>query len=172
MVKRPPSQRGAALIIALVVIVLISLVVVSAYNLTSSNLKSVSNVQYRNEVVAAANRAIEQVVSGSFLNALNTNSTSAVDIDKDGTSEYSVTVAIPQCPMRVRRVALDAPSGYEVGGETTMSAGTYVSDFELAAEVKDTHTGAAVVVRQGIRVPMGEADYQLYVAPCGLTLMT
>lgn len=166
-------QRGAALIIALIVLVLISLAVVSAFNLSSSNLKSVANVQYRSEAVAGANRAIEEVVSGSFLAALGTTINKDIDIDKNGSFEYQAKVAIPSCPVRVRRVALEAPSGYELSDGTSTLAGVYVADYQLTSTVSDTSlTGASVSVVQGVRVPMQQSDYDTYVAPCGLTLIT
>jgi hypothetical protein len=158
--------------IALILIVLISLVVASAFNLSSSNLKSVANVQYRSEAVASANRAIEQVVSGSFLTALGTSVTQNIDIDKNGTAEYTATVTIPSCPLRVRRVAQDSPSGYETPLGTEV-AGTYIADYQLTSAVSDTSiTGASVTAVQGVRVPLEQADYEVYVVPCGLTLST
>jgi hypothetical protein len=171
MKHRPVSQRGAVMIVALIMIVIISVVVVSAFVLSSSNLRSVGNVQFRSEAIASANRSLEAIVSGSFLGALNTTASSTVDIDKNGVADYTVAVAIPQCPLRVKRVSIDSPSGYETG-EDAQSAGTYVVDWELKATVSDTTTGAAAVIRHGVRMPMGETDYQTYVVPCGLTLIT
>lgn len=172
MKHQPASrQRGAVMIVALIVLMIISVVVVSAYVLSSSDLRSVANVQFRDEAIASANRSLEQVVSGSFLTALNSTVSSAVDINKDGTPDYNVTVAIPQCPLRVRRVSQDAPSGFETGGGG-VTAGTYVVDWELTATVADTATGASVVVHHGVRLPMNETDYQTYVVPCGLNLFT
>jgi hypothetical protein len=164
MVKTRHARRqgGAALIIALIVIVLVSLVVVSAFNLSSSNLKSVANIQYRSEAVTVANAAIESVVSGSFLTALGQTSNPSVDLDKDGTAEYTASVAIPSCPMRVRRVALDQPTGYEVEQTSTLT-GTYVADYELTSTVNDANTGAKVTVKQGVRIPLNETEYQQYV---------
>jgi hypothetical protein len=173
------SQRGAVMIVALIMIVIISVVVVSAFVLSSSNLRSVGNVQFRQEAIASANRSLETIVSGSFLGALNTSVSYDIDIDKNGTKDYTVTIDIakpgpgdpflPGCPVRVNQVSLDAPSGFELG-EGGVSAGTYVADWELIARVDDAATGASTRIRHGVRLPMGEADYQKYVAPCGLAL--
>jgi hypothetical protein len=170
MRHRTSSQRGAVMVVALIMIVIISVVAVSAYMLSTSNLRAVGNVQVRQEAIASANQALEAVVSGPFLTALNTTAGSTVDIDKDGNADYSVSVQIPQCPLRVRRVSLDAPSGFETG-ENAVSAGTYIVDWELRATVSDPNSGATAVIRHGLRLPMGEADYQMYVVPCGLTLI-
>lgn len=168
---RRSRQSGATLVIALIILVLISLAVVSAFNLTSSNLRSVTNVQYRNEAIASANAGIEEVVGGSFLTALGSTNTKHIDVDKDGKSDYDVTVTIPSCPLRVRRVSVDAPSGYELGDGTSSLGGTYVADYELRATVTDTNTSASVAVREGVRVPLTETQYNSYVASCGLTLI-
>ncbi len=59
-------QRGATLIIGLIMIVLISLIVINAFTLSSSNFKSVVNMQIRDEASAAANQAVEQVIGSDF----------------------------------------------------------------------------------------------------------
>jgi Tfp pilus assembly protein PilX len=164
-------QRGAVLVVAMILLIMISVVVVGGYVLGSADTRAVTNVQFRDEALASANRALEQVVSGSFLAALNTTVDSTVDINKDGVPDYAATVAIPLCPLRVARVALDSPSGYETGGGGT-SAGTYVVDWELTATVADATTGASVVVHHGVRLPMEEADYQAHVVPCGLSVFS
>jgi Tfp pilus assembly protein PilX len=171
--RRGVQQRGAVIIIALIILVIISLVVASAFTLSTTNLKSVGNVQYRSEAVTAANSAIESIITGTFLTALNTTTNVDVDINKDGTNDYAVSVAIPTCPVRIARVSLDTPSGYETTGGVASSAGSYISDWELVATVSDAATGAQAVVREGVRVPIGESDYQTKVAAgCGLTLIT
>jgi Tfp pilus assembly protein PilX len=162
-------QQGAVMVVALILLMIISVIVIGGYLLSSSDLRSVGNVQFREEALASANRALEQVVSGSFLTALNTSVNSTVDINKDGVPDYSVTVNIPQCPVRAARVALDAPSGYETSDGGT-SAGSYIVDWELTATVSDVSTGAAVLVRHGVRLPMQQSDYQTYVVPCGLSV--
>lgn len=165
---RRSGQGGAALIIALIVITLVSLVVVGAFNLSSSNLKSVANTQFRSEGISAANMAIEKVVSGSFLTILNSTRDVEFDLDNNGASDYKAKVYVPQCPTRVRRLRTDAPSGYETSDGTPILAGEYTADYELravvsATEVDTSGTGVQVSVREGVRVPMSESDYQTYV---------
>ncbi|MBC5768245.1 pilus assembly PilX family protein [Ramlibacter albus] len=161
-------QQGAALIIALIVITLVSLVVVGAFNLSSSNLKGVANTQFRSEGISAANLSIEQVVSGSFLGILGSTRTVEFDLDANGTADYKAKVYVPQCPLRVRRLRTDAPSGYETSDGVPILAGEYTADYELRSVVSSTEgdtsgTGVSVTVREGVRVPMSETDYQTYV---------
>jgi Tfp pilus assembly protein PilX len=166
------GQGGIVLIVALIMLLLISLVVASAFTLSTSNLKSVGNVQYHAESVTAANSAIESTITGTFLTALNTTSSVNVDLDKDGNIDYRVDVQIPLCPVRVKQVSETTPSGYETTGGSASVAGTYITDWELIATVTDAVTGAASTVREGVRLPIGESDYQAKVVPCNLTLIT
>jgi len=67
---RPPvalrAQRGATLVIGLIMLVLITLMMTSAFMLSSGNLRAVGNMQFRSEAMAAANLAIEQVLGTEF----------------------------------------------------------------------------------------------------------
>jgi len=148
-------QRGATLIIGLILLVLISLIVVNAFTLSSSNLKSVGNMQVREEAVAAANQAVEQVISSNFTSSL-TAQTVTVDINKDDTTDYTVAVATPTC-IRATQSAFAAPSDVELG--PGMSSGsTWNTDWDIAATVTDAATGASVRVRQGVRVLLSQSQ--------------
>lgn len=156
--RRPASaavQRGATLIIGLILLVLITLIVVSAFTLSSSNLKSVGNMQVREEALAAANQAVEQVISSNFTASLVAQ-TITVDINKDDTADYTVAVASPTC-VRATQAAFAAPSDVELGAG--MSAGsTWNTDWDLSATVTDGATGASVRVRQGVRVLLSQSQ--------------
>jgi Tfp pilus assembly protein PilX len=165
-------QEGAVLVISMIMLIIIALVVVSAFTLSTSNLKSAGNLQSRSEAVTAANSAIESVITGTFLTALNTTSSVNVDLNKDNTTDYTVTVAIPLCPLRVQQISTESPSGYETTFGTASVAGTYITDWELVATVTDAVSGAQAVIREGVRIPIGETDYETKVLSCGLTLIT
>jgi Tfp pilus assembly protein PilX len=147
-------QRGVTLIVGLIMMVLITLIVINAFTLSSSNLKSVGNVQVREEAVAAANQAIEQMITANFTTVLGTQ-TFAVDVNKDGTADYNVAVEMPVCS---RAVQVDTCAGS--GVETplaTASCGNYLTDWDVKATVSDAVTGASITVREGVRVPMDQA---------------
>jgi hypothetical protein len=149
------AQRGATLIIGLIMIVLITLIVLSAFTLSSSNLKSVRNMQMHDESLAAANQAVERLISMSFTDAPGTV-TFNVDINKDGTNNYAVTVGTPSC-INARAATVVAPSDVELG--PGMSAGeTWNTDWDIDANVTDVASGAAVRVRQGVRVLLSTAE--------------
>ena len=60
---RMHSQRGATLLVALIMLVLLTLFAISAFNTGTSNLKVVGNMQARSEALNVAQQAIETVLS-------------------------------------------------------------------------------------------------------------
>ena len=128
--------------------------VTTAFTLSNTNLKSVGNMQSRDEAVAAANQAIEQVISSPF-----TDSPAAevidVDINNDGTSDYEVNILLPVCV----RAAIDTTaviSSVTLG--TAMSTNSnWNTLWEIQAVVNDTKTGAKTTVVEGTRVLLTQA---------------
>lgn len=147
-------QRGVTLIVGLIMLVLITLMVTSAFMLSSTNLKAVGNMQYRDEVIAAANVAIERVVSSDFTTA-PVASTHNVDLDNNGTAEYTINVLRPACIKSVGITTLPATDPDAVkcksGGGVVLC---YDTVWEVNATVRPTGaaaaTGAAATVKQGI----------------------
>lgn len=156
--NRMPScrhQRGATLVVGLIMLTLITVMVASAFSLSSSNLKSVGNMQFRNEAVAAANKAIEQVVSSSFT-ATPQAETIEVDLNNDGATDYTVEVAVPSC---IRARTASDPTLSSVTLSTTMSmASTWNTVWNIVATVTDATTGAKVVTHSGVRVLRTQAQ--------------
>lgn len=149
------AQRGATLIISLIMLVLITLMVFSSFSLSSSNLKSVGNVQLYEEAVASANEAIELVLSSAFADAPVAQSIN-VDINKDGTTDYVVAIAVPTC---VRALAGAAAGPSDVELPATLSTGsTWNTEWNITATITDAASGAVVTVVQGVRVLQSAAQ--------------
>jgi Tfp pilus assembly protein PilX len=148
-------QGGATLIVALVMLSLITLLVVNAFSLSSSSLKAVTNMQLREEAVAAANKALEQVVSSNFTSRLAPQSVN-VDMNQDGNSDYTVAVARPVC-VRATQASAGAPSDVELGAAMA-SGGAWHTDWELKASVDDPVLGGRATVTQGISVLLSQAQ--------------
>jgi Tfp pilus assembly protein PilX len=159
MMSKPLSmrsrQRGATLIIGLILLVLISLIVVNAVTLSSSNLKAVGNMQARNESVAAANQAIEKFVSSSFTTAVGTR-TFNVDINNDATNDYAVVLPQPTC-LGWKQAGVAAPSDVEMPVSMQFAA-QYQTDWDIQANVTDTATGASVEVHEGVRKRLSQSE--------------
>lgn len=136
---------------------LVTLVVVAGFNLGTSNLKLVYNVQTRDEAVSATQIALEQVISSNFTaGRLSTPpaplAAIAVDIDGNGVNDYQVSFS-SSSPVCVRRALASgaAPSDVELG--TTMSTSSFWNtDWEIEAIVNDSNTGAKVTVREAVRL--------------------
>ena len=151
------TERGAALVVGLIMLVLITLMLITALNLSTTNFRSVGNMQFREEAIAAANKAIEQVISSAFT-ASPAAEDIAVDIDNDGTAEYAVAIAQPEC---VAATQANTPvySDESLGPSMTLS-----SNWNTVWEIDATVTGsdnvgaAAARVHAGVRALLTEAQ--------------
>ncbi|WP_018152002.1 pilus assembly PilX family protein [Leeia oryzae] len=159
LVLTQAGQKGATLLVGLIMLVVITLLLTSAYTLSNTNLRAVGNMQFRQEAVAAANTAIEQVISSNFL-VSPVSQTIGVDINNDGAEEYSVVLATPVCS-QVKSFTADTE-----GDETsklapgfTTSPTYYWSLWDLRATVTDNVSGTSIVVHQGIRAKLTETQY-------------
>jgi Tfp pilus assembly protein PilV len=168
------SQRGATLTIAMIMLVLLTLFVLATMNMTNMNLRVMGNEQARNEALAAGQQAIEQVASTNFP-ANPQPVTVNVDVNHDGTNDYTVAVARPVCQnaIPIKLVELDVAKvedvacfgsgvspapGLPLGGGSgnSLCANT---QWDVSAHVTDVtaNTGTDVTVHQGLgqRVPIG-----------------
>ncbi|MDB5762385.1 MAG: hypothetical protein JWQ21_1380 [Herminiimonas sp.] len=144
----PYIHRGATLIVGLVMLTVITLMVISAFTLSSTNLKSVGNMQFRNEAIAAANKAIEQVVGSAFTTGTTTQSIN-VDINNDGTVDYVVSVAPPVC---IRASVGGAPVLSSVSLTNMSTTGFWNTVWDIDATVTDVVSGGSVRVHSAVRV--------------------
>jgi len=155
------AQRGATLVVGLILLVLMTVMVTSAFKLSTIDIVSVGNMQFRDEAIAAANKATEQVLSSPFTDAPAGQSIN-VDINNDDVTDYEAVFAAPTCVSDSDIVISSAPpssislgSGFSVLGSTF-----YQTVWDLDATVADTSvSGASVRVRQGVRVLLTQAQY-------------
>jgi Tfp pilus assembly protein PilX len=151
------SQRGFTLVVGLIMLVLLTLVVTTAFMMSSGNLKAVGNMQFRDEAIAAANAAIEQII-GSDFTALPVNATVQIDIDQDGTNDYTVSIDAPQC---IQAVPVAGSVATLSGVNSNVpSSSDYNTTWDIRAVVSSANTGAAVTIRQGIRRRLTEPQYK------------
>ena len=108
--SRRGRQHGATLLVSMIMLLLITMLALTSFRLASGNLKIVGNMQQRNQVLTAAQNAVERVVSnplfsaspGAALPALSpddlpapcvaTANTTCVDINGDGATDITVRV--------------------------------------------------------------------------------
>lgn len=150
------AQRGATLIVGLIMLVLITLIVTSAFTLSSSNLKAVGNMQFRDEALAAANAAIERVISSeeTFFSPAD---------QSIGVGSYTVNVAAPVCLYATvvetsssddANPNIHSENSTSGGGGGTGAAGFLDTYWNIMASVNDTATGTRVATHQGIKITL------------------
>jgi len=146
-------QRGITLIVGLIMLVLITLLVTAAFTLSSTNLRAVGNMQFRDEAIAAANVAVERVVSADFT-AVPAASSESVNI---GGAVYTVNVAAPTCIKSTAIKSLPAtdPDAVQCAFGAGGAPVCFETLWEISATVSSTTgaaaaTGAGVTVKQGI----------------------
>ncbi len=151
------SQRGATLIVGLIMLVLITLIVLSAYSFSSSNLKSVGNMQMREEALAASNLAAEQIIASPFTDAPIAQEIN-VDINKDGINDYVVVVEAPTC---IKALIASSPGNSQFGFNTGGGGSTWNTEWDIYSRVTDASSGASIQIRQGVRVRLSEVQKNL-----------
>ncbi len=151
-------QRGATLVVGLIMLVMVTLLMVSAFTLSGNNLKAVGNMQYRNEAIAAANMAIEQTINLDYmaLDPANYPVLIDVDIDQDNSPDYNVSIPVPVCiTAKPAPATLENKSGVNAN---IANSSDFIAVWEIRADAMSPSTGATVSARQGItkRLTLGQ----------------
>ncbi len=134
--RRLQRQRGATLIVALIMLVLLTLFAVSGFNLASVNLKIVGNFEQQKTMEAVAQQAIEQVISNPANFNLTPTPTTVV------VGGYPVAVSAPKCNYS------SPAKGYSIKlGELTPED----TEWEIRAQVSHP-LGAQVAIVQGVSI--------------------
>lgn len=152
-------QKGATLMVGLIMLVMITLLMVSAFTLSGNNLRAVGNMQYRNEAIAAANLAIEQTINLNYaaVDPANYPTLIDIDIDQDNAVDYTVTIPAPVCiSARPAPVDLLTLSGVNAN---IQNSNDYLTLWEIRADAANASTGASVVARQGINKRLTLSEY-------------
>ncbi len=173
--SRPRRQRGATLIVALIMLVALAMLAVWAFNTGTMNLRVVGNSQARQEVIAAAQAATELTLSTPVFTQDPVAVAAGpipIDVDGDAVPDYTARLTpAPSC-YRVRALKvneLDPSSASDracLGSSTAQNPGIETagvapvagdslcadSDWNLRAVVTDARTHATAAVNQGIAV--------------------
>lgn len=176
------SQRGATLLVALIMLVLLTLFAISAFNTGTTNLKVVGNMQARSEALNVAQHAVETVVStplfiaspaNAVANPCGAPNTLCTDIAGIGATEYTTRlVPQPSC-VTVRPIKneelnlansedLGCAAGqlqqFGVAGAVSGNSLCANTVWEITAETTGAATGAKVKVTQGVGVKVSLDD--------------
>lgn len=169
------KQRGATLLVGMIMLVVLTLLVVFAIRSGNTNLRIAGNMQAQAEVGAATQQAIEQVIEQIKLPATDISQIKAQTLTIPvGSSTYVVNVQAmnDKCLVEVPvlNAELDPANPNDVpcfespdedkaikadGKLTTKPSACKSQQWEIEAGVTDANTGANVTQVQGIsiRVP-------------------
>ena len=154
LVASKHSQRGMTLLVGMIMLVLITMLVTTAFTMSTSNLKAVGNMQAHDQAIAAANVALEQVLSSPFTTTPQAESIN-VDNNNDGTTDYVVSIATPVCV----RASLEYFAALnEVGILISTTANQWNTVWDVQAVVTDANTGANTTVSAGMRVLLTQSQ--------------
>ena len=140
------AQRGATLLVVLVMLVMITLFVLSMVRLSNSNLRVVGNMQSQRALESSAQQAVETNLSSiTFFNDAAGNigmwpaGTTSLDQTVNG---YTVTIKRPSCVFSLPATGYSAVS--TISPEDT--------HWEIAANAADSVSGAQTSIVQGVRI--------------------
>jgi len=133
------------LVVGLIMLVVITLFVLSAVRLSTANLRTVGNMQARNEASAATQRAIEDVMSSTAAFTAPAAATRVVNVNK---TDYSVALATPVC------VKSEPVTGNSYNNSGLALQDTY---WDVQATATNTKSGASVTTHQGVKVRLSAA---------------
>lgn len=178
MTRTPRRQRGATLVVSLIMLLLITLLAVSSFSLGKGNLQIVGNMQQRSQAFAAAQQAVATTISSTQFTATPTNAiavpcngvanTVCVSVNGDGNNDV-VVVVTPACdsiqPIPVTQLNFADPNdagcligssqNFGVAGSANDNSMCSNSVWDINASATDQMSGANFVVDQGVgvRVP-------------------
>lgn len=170
--KHRKNEAGATLIVSLVMLVVLTLLVVAAIRSSTTNVRIANNTQVRTEASAAAQQAIEQVISDNFTAA---PAAQQVNVETAGVT-YTVQVTRPSCDSTKglandELVATDPLDQVCMGSGLPQNTGIIDSDnhsgsvtnwcykqqWDVSATATEPNSGVSVNQHQGVtlRVPAG-----------------
>ncbi|HYC34853.1 MAG TPA: PilX N-terminal domain-containing pilus assembly protein [Usitatibacter sp.] len=122
-------ERGATLIVTLVMLIMLTLFAISAMNTSTTNLQIVGNMQKRTEALDATQLTIEKVISATAFSTTPANAvpdpcggvpnTVCTDLNGDGVNDLTTTLTpAPVCSqgriVKVSELIIASPSAEDV----------------------------------------------------------
>lgn len=170
-------QSGTTLLVAMIMLVLITLLVINTVNIGSGSVQTVSNMQFKNQATAAAEEALQEVISnkrffetpstvfaapceGSYnKKCIDTNSDQVDDVvvtlTRDPTCVQARVLNNSELNMNVQEDADCATQADQRGfgqGGATDSSSCARSIWEIQAQAEDRVTQASALATQGVSV--------------------
>lgn len=149
------TERGSVLIMGLVMLILLSLIAISGMRSSTVGVQVAGNAQLRDEAMAVAQQALEQVISENTFDK-SPPTPLDVDLNQDGTADFTVTFSPAPTCQYLKAVDLSQPN---VPRECYVSSGMagvcFWTVWNVTAVATDPRTGASVTLEQGVRKIIG-----------------
>jgi len=137
-------QRGATLLVSLIMLIVLTLFAITGFNLSSVNLKITGNYMMEKRMEAVAQQAIEQLISTkTAFNMAPAASTICVNGGLGCVGGYNVAMAVPKCAYATTAKGYSKKIDELALEDTT---------WEVRADVADALTGAKATVVQGVSI--------------------
>lgn len=166
------AQSGVTLVMSLIMLIVLTLLVVSAIRFSNINLRLAGNAQTQAESAAAAQVAIDQVLTAALSgNSLSAMAAASATISTGGAS-YTVAVSKPACNMTQNidtstldpSIPADRPC-FGLGANdqlvdatiklTTGPSACKNQMWDIGASVGDGASGSQVTILQGASLRVG-----------------
>jgi len=168
------GQRGATLIVSLIMLVLLTLFAISSMNTATTNLKVIGNMQAKSEAMNVAQEAIETVLSTPLFLSNPANAIAApcgsantlcTDINADGANDYTTVLnPAPKCvtvkPIQLSELVLtntedlgcSAGQAQQFGVTGAVTGDSLCSNtvWEITVVTTGAGSGASVTMTQGV----------------------
>jgi Tfp pilus assembly protein PilX len=154
------NQRGAVLVIGLIMLLLVTLMVVAGFNLTQTNLQAAQNMESRRLAFSAASSALEEAISSAkivtspaalFSVGCGQANSKCYDVNGDTIDDITVAVDVPSCviitAIKNNDLVMPRDASCFVSGVNSLCVNAV---FELKATATDNLTGAQAVITQGV----------------------
>jgi Tfp pilus assembly protein PilX len=175
-------EHGMALVVGLILLALMTVMAITSFNIGRTSLDIVGNMQARQQVVAAANDAIQEALStvrlfqapgAIFLNPCAGANTRCFDVNGDGANDITVTLTpqprciqaqvIPNASLELSDAnqaacATGASQTFGIEGTATGSSLCANSVWEITAVAVDPVTEANITVTSGAAVRVSTDD--------------
>lgn len=133
------QQRGATLLVSLIMLVVITMFAVTGINLSSVNLRIVGNAQIQRALESSVQEAIEQAITDPTAFTVTAVALTAT------INGFDVLVTAPGC--RYYTTA----GGYTRTHQNIAPEFTY---WDFSASASDGLSGAQVTINQGVKIPL------------------
>ena len=166
----PPRERGATLLISLIMLVVLTLFAVTAIRTGNIGFKIVGNQQAQKLMEAAAAQAVEQVISNlANFDPVTVNAPASLVFDPTVdpvTQRVCVNANSGDDPVKIPPATCTSGTQVDVApvrcistkrsqyDSLTQPMATFDNVWEIVATVTDTLTGAKATYHQGVKIRM------------------